>query len=309
MKQHQQIEKMLQNQNTRASGKEREKRDVLEVLLSQRRTAFLPWTVKTAEVFWSPHTQVYSPVSSTSRSRISSSAAVSSCLILYFSLGLSALSPFFHSTGTPTLLSSQRRVAVAPSVASLFFNPSLKNAGKAEGQQYQQWDVELQRVKIMFKFPFPSYLELIYQHKNRDSQGSPWISSGKEMSQPGEDLMLAVICRGILHVLRVTNQYKQREKHHFFSLWNFNQKEKTPTWNFWKENGFLIWHFKPQREDVCCVSIYLSKRRDILHLKKNETVKFHFKCQFEMKLFISIHGGKTSIFTWTDIPFQRCQAQ
>lgn len=208
MKQHQQTEKMLQNQNTRASGKEREKRDVLEVLLSQRRTALLPWTVKTAEVFWSPHTQVYSPVSSTSRSRISSSAAVSSCLILYFSLGLSALSPFFHSTGTPTLLSSQRRVAVAPSVASLFFNPSLKNAGKAEGQQYQQWDVALQRVKIMFKFPFPSYLELIYQHKDRDSQGSPWISSGKEMSQLGEDLMLAVICRGILHVLRVTNRYK-----------------------------------------------------------------------------------------------------
>lgn len=160
IKQHQQTRKMLQNQNIKASGREREKRDVLEVMLSQRRAAFLPWTVKTAEVFWSPHTQVYSPVSSTSRSRISSSAAVSSCLILYFSLGLSALSPFLHSTRTPTLLSSQRRVAVAPSVASLFFNPSLKNAGKAEGQQYQQWDVALQRVKIMFKFPFPSYFEL-----------------------------------------------------------------------------------------------------------------------------------------------------
>lgn len=158
VKQHQQAKKMLQNQNTKAGGKEGEKRDVLEALLSQRRMAFLPWTVNTAEVFWSPHTQVYSPVSSTSRSRISSSAAVSSCLILYFSLGLSALSPFFHSTGTPTLLSSQRSVAVAPSVASLFFSPSLKNAGKAEGQQHQQWDVVLQRVKNMFKFPFPSCL-------------------------------------------------------------------------------------------------------------------------------------------------------
>lgn len=138
-----------------------EKRDLPEILLSQRRTAFLPWTVKTAEVFWSPHTQVYSPVSSTSRSRINSSAEVSSCLILYLSLGLSVLFPFFHSTGTPTLLSSQRRVAVAPSVASLFFNPSLKNAGKAEGQQYEQWDVMLQRVKIKHRcliFLFPVIL-------------------------------------------------------------------------------------------------------------------------------------------------------
>lgn len=121
-------------------GGEREK-GVLEALLPRQRTAFLPWTVNTAEVLCSPHTQLYSPVSSTSRSRISSSAAVSSCLILYFSLGFRALSPFFHSTGTPTALSWQRRVAVPPSVASLFFSPSLKNAGKAEGQQYQQWDV------------------------------------------------------------------------------------------------------------------------------------------------------------------------
>lgn len=52
MKQHQQTKKMLQNQNTKKVGRrEREKRDVLEALLSQRRMAFLPWTVKTAEVF------------------------------------------------------------------------------------------------------------------------------------------------------------------------------------------------------------------------------------------------------------------
>lgn len=149
MKHSQQTKKMLQNQNIKASGKENSQRKGIAwdtAIVTEN--GFLPWTVKTAEVFWSPHTQVYSPVSSTTRSRINSSAAVSSCLILYLSLGLSVLSPFFHSTGTPTLLSSQCRVAVAPSVASLFFNPSLKNAGKAEGQQYEQWDVMLQRVKI-----------------------------------------------------------------------------------------------------------------------------------------------------------------
>lgn len=132
---------------------------------------FLPWTVRTAEVFWSPHTHVYSPVSSTSRSRINSSADVSSCLILYLSLGLSVLSPFFHSTGTPTLLSSQCSVAVAPSVASLFFKPSLKNAGKAERQQYEQWDIMLQRVKIKLWCLISLFLLiLVYQHKNINCQ-------------------------------------------------------------------------------------------------------------------------------------------
>lgn len=91
----------------------------------------LPCTVSTAVVFLSPHTQVYSPASLTSKAWIRSCAMAPSCLIEYFSLDLSTLCFFFHSTGT-ALDSSHCSVAVPPSVASLFFISSLKCAGKAE---------------------------------------------------------------------------------------------------------------------------------------------------------------------------------
>lgn len=91
----------------------------------------LPCTVNAAVVFSSPQTQVYSPASLTSKAWISSCAVVPSCLIVYFSLDLSTLCFFFHSTEA-ALDSSHCSVAVPPSVASSFFISSLKRAGKAE---------------------------------------------------------------------------------------------------------------------------------------------------------------------------------
>lgn len=194
---------------------------------------FLPWTVRTAEVFWSPHTHVYSPVSSTSRSRINSSADVSSCLILYLSLGLSVLSPFFHSTGTPTLLSSQCSVAVAPSVASLFFKPSLKNAGKAERQQYEQWDVMLQRVKIKLWCLISLFLLILNWFINTRTY---IVNSVCEtiwgMKSLQKDLLLAVTCRDILHVL----SHKPTEVENPFFPVKFQRKKII--WNFWKKMVF-----------------------------------------------------------------------
>lgn len=56
---------------------------------------------------------------------------VPSCLILYLSLAWSKVLPFLHST-LATLVSSQRRVAVRPSVTSSPFRLSLMCAGSAE---------------------------------------------------------------------------------------------------------------------------------------------------------------------------------
>lgn len=92
----------------------------------------LPCTVSAAVVFSPPHTQVYSPASLTSTAWISSCAVVPSCLRVYFSLDLSTLCFFFHSTGA-ALESSHCSVAVAPSAASSFFSSFLKCAGKAGG--------------------------------------------------------------------------------------------------------------------------------------------------------------------------------
>lgn len=39
----------------------------------------------------------------------------------------------------------------------------------------------------------------------------------EKMPPPGKDLMFAVIHRDNLHVLRVTNQYRQKKKTQFFS--------------------------------------------------------------------------------------------
>ena len=97
-------------------------------------TRCLPLTVSTATVLSCPHTHEYSPESSTARPRICSSHTVPSCLRLTLSPALRASGPFLHSTGA-ALLSSQRSVAVAPSVASSFLRPLVNLAGSAaEGQ-------------------------------------------------------------------------------------------------------------------------------------------------------------------------------
>lgn len=95
---------------------------------------FLPCTVKTAVVFWSPHTQVYSPASCISTWWTVSSAAVPCWVMVYLSPALSRLCPFFHTTGV-SLLSSQRRATVPSSATCSSFNSSLKNGGRAEGQK------------------------------------------------------------------------------------------------------------------------------------------------------------------------------
>ena len=77
----------------------------------------------------------YSPASSTVRSRISSSHTAPSCLRLTLAPALRVSGPFLHSTGA-ALLSSQRSLAVAPSVASSFFKPFVNLAGRAgDGQK------------------------------------------------------------------------------------------------------------------------------------------------------------------------------
>lgn len=54
--------------------------------------------------------------------------------MVYFSLALSILFPFFHDTAA-ALVSSQRRAAVWLSVACRSFSSSLKSAGRAEGHK------------------------------------------------------------------------------------------------------------------------------------------------------------------------------
>ena len=94
----------------------------------------LPLTVSVAEVLSCPHTQKYSPVSATARPRISSSHTAPSCLRLTLSPALRISGPFLHSTGA-VLLSSQRSVAVVPSVASSFLRPFVNLVGRAgQGQ-------------------------------------------------------------------------------------------------------------------------------------------------------------------------------
>ena len=94
----------------------------------------LPLTVSVAEVPSCLHTQEYSPASSTVRPRISSSHTAPSCFRLTLAPALRVSGPFLHSTGA-ALLSSQRSMAVAPSVASSFFRPFVNLAGRAAGGQ------------------------------------------------------------------------------------------------------------------------------------------------------------------------------
>ena len=96
----------------------------------------LPVTMRVDEVFSCPHTHEYSPASATTRSRISSSHTVPSCLRLTLSPALRVSGPFLHSTGA-ALFSSQRSVTVAPSVASSFFTPFVNLAGRpGDGQKH-----------------------------------------------------------------------------------------------------------------------------------------------------------------------------
>ena len=90
----------------------------------------LPLMASVAEVLSCPHTHKYSPASATTRPCICSSHLAPSCFRLTLSPGLRVSGPFLHSTGA-TLLSSQRRVAVAPSMASSFFRPFVNLAGRA----------------------------------------------------------------------------------------------------------------------------------------------------------------------------------
>lgn len=57
--------------------------------------------------------------------------------ILYLSLDLRVLSPFFHSTLAAALFSSQRRETLLPSVASSLLNSLVKRVGRtAEQTEY-----------------------------------------------------------------------------------------------------------------------------------------------------------------------------
>ena len=95
----------------------------------------LPLTVSVAEVLSCPHTHEYSPASAMARPWISSSHMAPSCLRVTLSPALRVSEPFLHSTGA-ALLSSQRSVAVAPSVASSFLRPLVNLAGRAgDGQR------------------------------------------------------------------------------------------------------------------------------------------------------------------------------
>ena len=82
-----------------------------------------------------PPAHIHTTESTPPRSRISSSHAAPFCPGLTMSVYLRSSGPFLHSTGA-ALLSSQRSLAVAPSVASSFFRPFVKLAGRAgDGQK------------------------------------------------------------------------------------------------------------------------------------------------------------------------------
>ena len=110
--------------------------DVMKLITGHQNSALLghtwslPLMVSVAEVLSCPHTHKYSPASSAVRSRISSSHTAPSCLRLTLSPALRVSGPFLHSTGA-ALLSSQRSMAVAPSMASSFPKPFANLAGRA----------------------------------------------------------------------------------------------------------------------------------------------------------------------------------
>jgi hypothetical protein len=87
-----------------------------------------------AEVLSCPHVHEYSPVSSTVRSRISSSHTAPSCLRLYLAPFLRVSDPFFHTTEA-FLLSLHRNVTVELSGASWLLKSSMNLAGKAGKDQ------------------------------------------------------------------------------------------------------------------------------------------------------------------------------
>lgn len=90
----------------------------------------LPLTVSMADVFSCPHIHEYSPASAVVRPWICSTHTAPSCLRPYLSPSCKVFVSFFHITGV-ALLSAQLSVAVAPSVASSFFRPSMNLAGRA----------------------------------------------------------------------------------------------------------------------------------------------------------------------------------
>lgn len=92
----------------------------------------IPLTFTVADVFLSPHTQLYSPLSSIFKSFIWSSQEVSLCFISYFSPTLRISEPFFHWTTVAGFDNLQQRVTVSPLFFSWFLSSSLKLAGRAK---------------------------------------------------------------------------------------------------------------------------------------------------------------------------------
>lgn len=130
----------------------------------------LPLMLSVAEVLSCPHTHMYSPASSKARSRMCSSHTVPSCLRLCLFPSLSVSDPFLHATGA-TLLSSQRSVAVAPSVASSFFRPFMNLVGRATNDQAVSQDSRLQR---------PKCTAHIYAHSTWDNSGHGTIQDMRD---------------------------------------------------------------------------------------------------------------------------------
>lgn len=99
----------------------------------------IPLTFRVADVFWSPHMQEYSPLSSTFKFLIWSSQEVSFCLISYFSPALRISEPFFHWMSADGFDNLQQSITVSPLFFSWFLSSSLKLAGRAKIKRTMTW--------------------------------------------------------------------------------------------------------------------------------------------------------------------------
>ncbi len=108
----------------------------------------LPLMLTLAVVSWSPHTQLYSPLSSGTTLLIRSSFTEAVCFIWYFSPEFRTFFPFFHSTGTPGLESSQCSVTLVPSSASWLSSFCLKVTGWTDNLLLVNRQLQDMRTKV-----------------------------------------------------------------------------------------------------------------------------------------------------------------
>lgn len=97
----------------------------------------IPLTSSLAVVLPAAVWQLYSPASARLRSRMISVCTLPSCWILHLWLGWITDEPFFHSTGTSGLDTSQDRWAVPPSCSSRLCRAFTKVTGAAVGRGEQ----------------------------------------------------------------------------------------------------------------------------------------------------------------------------